>query len=977
MKNIRFLLLFLLILPLIVSASDYRGTIAVDNWNPVSGKNGPEVANLTVKWNLDNQGGNPSAKFHLQWYLGLNYHFDDSLYRMRTLGEVKDLISIRTLVMEADVISDGQKMGTIRFDMGATPPHGGLWGDVVNYEFTWRNFISRNFNSIEEREAWEDRLKDAFDDGISLEKLRIYRLDFGGLQFVQEEIRFREQQAFFAQIEKKGDQEFAAKNYLQAVELYKQAAAANPDATSIREKINRSYYYKNMEEGDLFFSQKDLESALKSYQAAAVLPLSETQHLAKIDLIQNQINQRNQTQQLWQQLQDQYNEKATLAAEYAQDAFNKAVLAESEALETCYLDNKAFHTCEETYFNEKKLKSEAEARFRIYSNPKDLAAFQVEKSCIKPACSLSSRFITDSLKTARFHLAIAKRKFIRYEEFDNNEAFLQEGKEQLSLALSLDSTLAEAHLLKAYLATDVIEQLAAVDKALSLKPTFREAKAEKATLQAAFVKELSQKISAGDVAYVQRAQQSNLLNSSIKVDDKSPAAYALQYDQAEVLAAILANELTPKGTTASPHQELLEMAAAENKLRSASYLLTQGADPAQLGASGKSAIIIATEKESIEVLDVFLSEKPGMDVKNALLLSMEKGNAKLVNLFVAKGADLKASDALGDNLLMMAIRLGHTHLIDDLLEKGVDVNHANSQGMTALVYAADKRSTSIIQKLLSYNAEVTPSLEILNGKEAEAVQFLSEHALIFSMAKNTGDNIKELVKYHPQIALVKHPIGIPFILHALSLKQEDIALSLLASDKTYDEAIEGKFLLMEAIKAGADSMVKELVYNRNTNINIQNKEEESPLHVAVTNDNRKITVLLLAQRHPLNKLDRNGRTPLHIALLTGRKDLASMLIGNGADLTLKDNKDWQPVHMAAYSNDMHHVGLLIEKGANVNARGESGMTPLHYAAQNANLPMIEYLIAAGADKTIEDYFERTPYKIAKKAKQNDLARWLK
>jgi ankyrin repeat protein len=297
--------------------------------------------------------------------------------------------------------------------------------------------------------------------------------------------------------------------------------------------------------------------------------------------------------------------------------------------------------------------------------------------------------------------------------------------------------------------------------------------------------------------------------------------------------------------------------------------------------------------------------------------------------------------------------------------------------MTAIAYAAEKKSANIIQKLLNYQAELAPALQTLNSRDAEAVQFLCEQSLVFKMAKNTEEEVGMLVRYHPQIALAKHPIGLPFVFHALSLNQENIAFSLLAKDNTYAEPIEGKYLLLEAIKAGADSMVEELILQRNTPVNIQDTEESSPLHLAVHHDNRRITVLLLSERHPLNAIDRNDRTPLHIALLEGRKDLASMLIGNGADLTLKDNKDWQPVHMAAYSNDLNHLGLLIERGADVNARGESGMTPLHYAAQNADLPMIEYLLAAGADKTVEDYFGRTPYKIVKKARQRELAKWLK
>ncbi len=978
MKKLPSLLLITFCLPLLLFSSDYRGTLSLENMVPAAGKDGPDVASMTIKWALDDNEGQPQASFHLQWYLGTRYHYKGKTYNMRDLAAVKELISIRSLVMEADVISEGQRLGILRFDMGATPPHGGLWGDAVSFRFEWEDFLKRRFNSLDEKNAWLQRLQQAFEEGIVLEKLQIYELDFGGLQFVEEEIQFREKQAVFAEMEKEADKAFSAANYSLAIELYQKAWDANPTADGLKEKMDLAYYASHLAEGDILFDKKEYEAALKSYQAAEALGLSEATHKEKMALAEKEIAMRNKVQQLWQQLQDQYNEKAHTAGEYAQDALLKAVLAEDESLENCYLANRDFYSCEEAFFNQKKANAEAEARFEVYGDPLDKTASVLEKSCEKPPCSLSGKLTPDSLKTAVFHLEIAKRKFRRYEELEKQEAFLQEGREQLSLALSLDSTLAGAYLLKAYLATDVIEQLAEVDKALAYNPKLKEALDEKVSLQTAFVKELGRKISNGDVSYIQRAQQNNLLKNEMLLDGKTPAEFALHHDQAQVLAILLKPELRVKNAgKITREQALLEMAAAENKIKSATFLLSQGANPAQLGESGKSPLLIATEKESMEVLRMFLEQKTGMDLDAALLFSTEKGSAKLLNTFLDVGANVAVADAMGDNLLMMAIRLGHNHLIDDLLEKGADVNHANGEGMTPLAYAAEKQANSIIQKLLSYKAQIEPSLKILASKKDSSISFLCEQALIFCMEKGEGSQLPLLIQYDADLALAKHPMGSPFIFHALALGHEKIATQLLDANGNFSDPIEGKYLLLEAIEAGADTLVGKLLEEKKVSMEVRTGSSESPLHLAVHHNFRSIVVLLLANGHSLDPLDRNGRTPMHMALLEGRKELSAMLIGAGADLSLKDNKGWQPVHMAAYANDLNHLGLLIEKGADVNARGESGMTPLHYAAQNADLAMIEYLLAAGADKTIEDFFGRTPYKIARKANQRELAKWLK
>ena len=87
--------------------------------------------------------------------------------------------------------------------------------------------------------------------------------------------------------------------------------------------------------------------------------------------------------------------------------------------------------------------------------------------------------------------------------------------------------------------------------------------------------------------------------------------------------------------------------------------------------------------------------------------------------------------------------------------------------------------------------------------------------------------------------------------------------------------------------------VVELLPHNKCDPNICNKDEQSPLHVAVEQRNMKVIILLLQGNANPNLQDKEGRTPLHIAL--------------EADDTESDDTD---------ANVTEAVKLLLEHGAN-------------------------------------------------------------
>ena len=76
----------------------------------------------------------------------------------------------------------------------------------------------------------------------------------------------------------------------------------------------------------------------------------------------------------------------------------------------------------------------------------------------------------------------------------------------------------------------------------------------------------------------------------------------------------------------------------------------------------------------------------------------------------------------------------------------------------------------------------------------------------------------------------------------------------------------------------------------------------------------------------LNIEDRDGWTPLHIAIRRDRREMVAYLLEQGADIDKVDGVGWTPL-MEAVMDDMPELcGLLIEKGADVTIANQRGGT---------------------------------------------------
>jgi uncharacterized protein len=198
--------------------------------------------------------------------------------------------------------------------------------------------------------------------------------------------------------------------------------------------------------------------------------------------------------------------------------------------------------------------------------------------------------------------------------------------------------------------------------------------------------------------------------------------------------------------------------------------------------------------------------------------------------------------------------------------------------------------------------------------------------------------------------------------------------------------------LFEAIAAGDEDAVRELLDARPELAGERNEDELSPVLHALYTGNSALVEPILDANPALDVFDAaavgrtrgleellepepalarawspDGFTALHYAAFFGQEEAARVLLESGAQVGLVARNATlhvTPLHSAAAGRHPGIVRLLLEHGADPNAAQDGGFTPLHSAAQNDDRESVEALLEAGADPQLANDEGGTPAALA-------------
>ena len=195
------------------------------------------------------------------------------------------------------------------------------------------------------------------------------------------------------------------------------------------------------------------------------------------------------------------------------------------------------------------------------------------------------------------------------------------------------------------------------------------------------------------------------------------------------------------------------------------------------------------------------------------------------------------------------------------LESGIDPNiKCKTWGSTPLMYAAQNGRLACVQELFKYKVDVNAKSN--NGKTA----------LHFAVDNNHLDITKLL----------------------LTMKADPN----LKDNKGYT------CLHYASQNPTMVNIITELLKN-GVGINIQTNFGNTPLNIAICNDNLTGIKELLKHQADVNIKDIEGSTPLHIASAIGSLEIVKLLIKSGADTKLHNNKGDIPLVTASKCG--HHT----------------------------------------------------------------------
>ncbi|OQS05612.1 ankyrin repeat protein [Thraustotheca clavata] len=346
--------------------------------------------------------------------------------------------------------------------------------------------------------------------------------------------------------------------------------------------------------------------------------------------------------------------------------------------------------------------------------------------------------------------------------------------------------------------------------------------------------------------------------NAVDKDEMTPLHYAAWCNESEIVTLLL-SFVAKINATDNAGRSPLHLAIEENNTNIASQLIEKGANIKESDQDGNTPLHLAARSNCIEIVKLLISKEVDINQTNnlgrsSLHLAAEMNYEDIATVLISEGANINQTDNEGRTALHIALEEGHNEVASYLICKKADIHQADKDSKTPLLIAAEQCNEIAVELLISKGANVNQAdeSETINGHKAIILMLLQANAdlsktdaagdtpLMVALDDDEGSTPLHLATYY----------GLNDIVSLLILKGANI------------------------IKLTID--IVSLLLSFGANINATDKRGQSPLHLAIEEDNKNI-VSMLEEESNIHEKDKVNSHSLMLMEIVQLKTMKSAL----------------------------------------------------------------------------------------------------
>ena len=325
--------------------------------------------------------------------------------------------------------------------------------------------------------------------------------------------------------------------------------------------------------------------------------------------------------------------------------------------------------------------------------------------------------------------------------------------------------------------------------------------------------------------------------------------------------------------------------------------------------NNETALTIAAAGGHNELVQLLIDRKADIEHKDKkgqtpLLLASYQGHSSTVRILLDSGADIEAqSDRTKDTALAVACSAGRQQVVEILVARNANLEHRNLSDYTPLSLAASAGHVAIIRLLLDHGADINSRSGSKLGISPLMLASMNGHVQAVQTLLDRGSDVNAQIETNRNTALT---------LACFQGKHEVVTLLLDRKANLEHRAKTGLTPLMEAA-SGGHFEVGRLLLDHDADVNAPPvpSSKDTALTIAADKGHARFVELLVSRGADIEVKNKKGNSPLWLACHGGHIDVIKIMVDNSVDVNSMDNRKVSCLMIAFRCGHIHVAEYLV------------------------------------------------------------------